>query len=182
MDDKQRAETCNDWVRYEAQYGGQYAHQITEQLKKIEDETEMKNLIVSLILSRYARFYTGKSKNGKQNRPTKETKLMLELIAEQNYSFKPVKQVSNELTDSVGYLVKHSGLFSILYKVEAVFGDGYAYALLEYLYWRWSEEYKPSDVVKNWVKKNENVNNDVLRYELEEFINEQTRTCHENGK
>lgn len=182
MVEKEIAETCEDWVRYEAQYGGQYAHQITEQLKEIEDETEMKNLIVSLILSRYARFYTGKSKKGKHNRPTTETKLMLELIEEQNYSFKPVKHVSSELTDSVGYLAKHSGLFSIMYKVEEVFGEGYAHALLEYLYGRWCEEYKPSDVVKNWVKKYENVNNDVLRYELEEFVNEQARTRNANGK
>lgn len=153
MDEKERAETYKDWVRYEAQYNGELAHQLTDKLKKIEDDTDMKDLIVSSILDKYGRFYANDGKLDNQNRPTKETKLMLDLLRQEWYPFEPVYQKDTTLTEAYNYLADYSGLFSTMYKVEKLYGKGYDLALLGYLYSRYKYEFEPGKSVINWIKR-----------------------------
>ena len=73
-------EKLEDWVRFEAEYKGEYAHQLTEAIRKCNTDTELKDGSVCSILDRYGIYYTKESKSGKVNRPTPETKKMLNLL------------------------------------------------------------------------------------------------------
>jgi len=84
---RHEAEKLDDWVRYEAEYKGRYAHQLTDAIENCKTDEELKNIIVSSILDRYGFYYTKENKKGKINRPTKETKKMLELLNNNDFKF-----------------------------------------------------------------------------------------------
>ena len=65
------AQVVDDWVRVEVEYSGDYAHQLTEQIKNCQTDEQLKEIILCSILSRYMFFYT------KSNKPHKITKLMI---------------------------------------------------------------------------------------------------------
>lgn len=65
---RHEAEQLNDWVRYEAEYKGRYAHQLTEAIKNYKTDEDLKNIIVNSIIDRYGFYYTKESKKGKVNR------------------------------------------------------------------------------------------------------------------
>ena len=67
------AKEGDDWVRLEAEFVGQYAHDLTEKIKDCTSDVELKNLLLSSILDMYMFFHT------KSNKPHKNTRLMLEL-------------------------------------------------------------------------------------------------------
>ncbi|MED0866763.1 replication initiation factor domain-containing protein [Bacillus safensis] len=43
----------DDWVRFEAVYKGAYAHDLSDRLKGINNDTELKDLLVSALTDRY---------------------------------------------------------------------------------------------------------------------------------
>ncbi|HEM2203619.1 TPA: hypothetical protein U0251_002908, partial [Listeria monocytogenes] len=47
---RHEAEKLDDWVRYEAEYKGRYAHQLTDAIENCKSDEELKNIIVSSIL------------------------------------------------------------------------------------------------------------------------------------
>lgn len=153
MDEKELAKNCESWTRYEYQIGGDKAHQVSAQLKQINNDEEYKDFLISLILDRYGRFYTAESKKGKENRPTKETKMLVDLMNDKSFSFQPVNNEDRKLTDTLDYLAENSGLFSTFYKANELFGDGSDLKIMAYLLTRFREEFVPSDNLKSWVNK-----------------------------
>lgn len=148
------AKQVNDWTRFEVQYSGRYAHKLTEEITNCNDENELKNLLLNAILDKYMLFHT------KSNRPHKITKLMLALLDTQDFYFSSPSPRDNSLQQSIDHLTTSSGLFSTLYKADAVWGDGTSEELIKYLYEKYYNEFVPNKDHLNWV------NNKKYYYQL----------------
>ncbi|MDU3212353.1 hypothetical protein [Anaerococcus sp.] len=141
------AKKCKDWVRLEAEFSSDYAHQLTELFKDCKDDEELKNIILSIILDRYMFFYTGSGK------PTKLTRLMLQELDNKNFELESLSPRNNSLERSIDHLIKGSGLFSTMYKIYMIWGEDELNEFLEFLYERF-KEYEPNNDVFIWLNKN----------------------------
>src|SRR5699024_7716802 len=47
------AKEVDDWTRVEAEFSGDYAHQLTDAIKECNSDEQLKNIIISSILDRY---------------------------------------------------------------------------------------------------------------------------------
>ncbi|MEQ7172860.1 hypothetical protein [Enterococcus innesii] len=141
------AKEVDDWVRLEAEFVGQYAHDLTEKIKECTSDVELKNLLLSSILDKYMFFHT------KSNKPHKITRLMLELLDEQNFHFSTPSPRNNLLQQSIDHLIKGSGLFPTLFKMDRTWGDGTSAEFLNYLHEKYVNEFEPNDDHVGWVKK-----------------------------
>lgn len=150
---RHEAEKLDDWVRFEAEFKGRYAHQLTEEIQKCETDEQLKNIIVGSILNRYGIYFTTESKKGKVNRPTKETQKMLNLMSDSNFTFDSSTSRNNMLNQTLHYLQKNSGLFPLLWKVDKIWGDGSYKEVLEWLGDQYYNNFEPNDDHIYWVKK-----------------------------
>ncbi|WP_026865775.1 hypothetical protein [Jeotgalicoccus marinus] len=141
------AKEVDNWTRVEAEYSGDYAHQLTEAIKQCNTDKQLKNVIISSIIDRYMFFYV------KSNRPHKLTKLMLDLLDEKDFQFESPSPRNNLLDQSIDHLIKGSGLFPTLWKVQQIWGDGTARELLDYFYIKYHEEFEPNDDHISWINK-----------------------------
>lgn len=70
----QDAITFENWIRFEASYRGAYAHSISLDLEFVNNDKQLKDLLVSAFTDRYQFYYT------KSNRLTTYSKKMLDLL------------------------------------------------------------------------------------------------------
>lgn len=150
---RHEAEKLKDWVRFEAEYKGEYAHQLTEAIRGCNSDTDLKDIIVSSILDRYGIYYTKESKNGKVNRPTPETKKMLNLLDNDNFAFTTKSTRNSLLSQSIHYIKTNSGLYPLLYKAKQIFGKDADKELLDWLYKEYYQGFSPNDDHIAFVKK-----------------------------
>ncbi|MEW4355109.1 hypothetical protein AB1I63_09725 [Streptococcus pneumoniae] len=133
------------WIRFEAEIKGRYAHELTTHLKECQSDTDLKNLLLSAILDKYMFFYK------RSNKPHKITELMIELLEEKNFSFSSAKQKISSLEESIHHIEHSSGLFSLLYKVDEIWGKETSIELLEYLYHQYKQCFRPNADHKKWL-------------------------------
>lgn len=140
------------WVRFEAVYRGNYAHKITEELQKISTEDELKQMIAKCISDRY-QFYD--IATGGALEITED--LVGVALGSQAGKLSCPGNRDNTLRQSIQHLKKHSGLFAIFYKIEAIWGQQGIWELNNHLvevYWK---EYKPEagkkTELKSWYNK-----------------------------
>ena len=145
------AKEVDDWTRIEAQFSGKYAHQLTEAIKDCDTDEQLKNIIVSSILDRYMFFYVN------SNRPHKLTRLMLNLLDEKDFYFESPSPRNNTLEQSIDHLIKGSGLFPTLWKIEKIWGNNTEKQFINYLYNKYYEEFIPNDDQTSWVNKFKNI-------------------------
>ena len=143
------AKECKDWVRLEAEFSSDYAHQLTFMFKNCKDDEELKNIILSSILDKYMFFYTNSGK------PTKITRLMLKELDNKNFSLESPSPRNNSLEKSIDYLIKGSGLFSTMFKIQVIWGKCAVNEFIEYLKSEYENNYKPNNDVTIWINKNE---------------------------
>lgn len=135
------------WVRFEAVFKSDYAHQLT----KIIMDTENKNipdLIVNKIAEKY-RFYDLISE--------KYTDYTMALIRKSEIEFPNLLLKSprdNNLIRSLLHLITGSGLFSTLYKCDEIWGDETSTKLLQCLHDIYSKKYTPNSDVLVWLEEN----------------------------
>lgn len=141
------AKEVDDWTRIEAEFSGDYAHQLTEAIKDCKTDKQLKDVIVSSIIDRYMFFYVS------SNRPHKLTKLMLDLLDEKDFYFESPSPRNNLLEQSIDHLMKGSGLFPTLWKVQQIWGENTAKDLMDYLYQQYNEKFEPNDDHISWVNK-----------------------------
>lgn len=141
------AKEVDDWTRVEAEFSGDYAHQLTDAIKECSTDEQLKNVIISSLIDRYMFFY----KNS--NRPHKVTKLMLELLDEKNFHFESPSPRNNLLQQSIDHLIKGSGLLPTLWKVQKIWGGETARELIDYFYKQYHEEFEPNDDHISWANK-----------------------------
>lgn len=135
------------WVRFEAVFKGKYAHQLTKIIKETKEE-KLAALIANKVTEKY-RFYDIENEDY-----TEFTNALLKMQKPED-SFPCLRLESprdNELTNSLNHLINGSGLFSVLYKFDAIWGDESSMALLKYLHIIYKDDYAPNDDVQLWLK------------------------------
>ncbi|WP_044566532.1 replication initiation factor domain-containing protein [Anaerococcus provencensis] len=158
------AEKVDDWVRIEVEYSGGYAHQLTEQIKNSKTDEELKEVILCSILSRYMFFYT------KSNKPHKISKLMIEELENMDYTLKLPSPRDSDLEKSIQYIKRNSGLYSLFYKIENLYGKEYLYEFLVYLIDEYNDFYVPNSDVLIWIKKHkDNYMKQTLPWRKEDY-------------
>ncbi len=112
-----RAEAVNSWIRLEVVLTNKYAHQATDVLQDVEDADELKHCLADMILQRYSFF---RLRAGKRSTPLPPTALLLdpERLRLPLSSVEPMR----ELEDAYLYLRDGSGLYSLLLRVQMVWG------------------------------------------------------------
>lgn len=135
-----------DWVRFEAVFKGKYAHELSEKIKKINNETDLKDILVSALTDRYQFYYS------KSDKLTTYSKKMMNLLTQRNFSFNSPSPRYNLLEQSQRHIVSGSGLFPYLFKVWRIWGDEGLKKCVSYLHKEF-EDYEPNDDVLSWLKK-----------------------------
>src|SRR5690606_33767295 len=141
------AKEVDDWTRVEAEFSGDYAHQLTDAIKKCITDEQLKNVIISSLIDRYMFFYAN------SNRPHKITRLMLELLDEKDFHFESPSPRNNLLEQSIYHLIKGSGLLPSMWKVQQIWGVNTAKELIDYLYKQYYEEFEPNEDHISWLNK-----------------------------
>ncbi|RSL29220.1 hypothetical protein D7Z54_32440 [Salibacterium salarium] len=141
------AKEVGDWIRVEAEFSGEYAHQLTYAIKTSDTDEQLKNVIISSIIDRYMFFYVN------SNRPHKITKLMLELLDKKDFQFGAPSPRNNLLEQSIDHLIKGSGLLPTLWKVQQIWGNSTAQELMDYLYNQYYKDFEPNDDHISWINK-----------------------------
>ncbi|MGC8230696.1 replication initiation factor domain-containing protein [Pseudobacillus badius] len=134
------------WVRFEAVFKGTYAHDLSDELESVNNDTELKDLLVAALTDRYQFYYA------KSDRLTTYSKKMLDLLNQKNFMFSCPSPRNNLLEQSQRHILNGSGLFPYLYKVWRIWGDEGLKRCLEFLYAEF-ENYEPNDDVIAWLKK-----------------------------
>ncbi len=136
----------NSWVRFEAVFKGDYAHQLTDIIMETGEE-KLKDLIAGKIAEKY-RFYDLERK--------KYTDFTTALCKKSKGIFPRLRLEStrdNDFVNSLIHLVKGSGLFPALYKCDEIWGNESSMNLLKCLHDIYLDDYIPNDDVRLWLKK-----------------------------
>lgn len=107
---------CKDWVRFEASYRQQYAHQIGAELMKIKGDTELSNFLFGVFVEkfRFVDFWDDQ---------TNITKIMLAYADSAIPILDGRKTQEQGLEVSIRYIVEGSGLMPTMYKIREYYGD-----------------------------------------------------------
>lgn len=134
------------WVRFEAVFKGDYAHQLTEIIDNIE-EKDIPNLIVDKFTEKFL-FY-----NNEKEEYENYTVALLEKAKNRFLKLKLESPRDNEFIGSLFHLVRNAGLFSALYKSSEIWGEDASKDVLSKLHQIYVENYEPNDDVKLWLRK-----------------------------
>lgn len=144
---------CNSWTRFEASFKGDYAHQITEQLKSVDSEVALSQFIASKICDKF-RFL-----DVRENTYTDYTQDLLLLVCNSSYSaLRTENPKNNSLNESIAHIISGSGLFPVCYKVGKIWGVRAEKELLQMLYELYDRHYRnefdKKPHIQSWLKKN----------------------------
>ena len=147
----QQAKNCNDWVRFEGVFRRTYAHQLTEQLLNINNNTEFAGLIANTMLQKFNFKYV--NDKGEITGNTEYTQRLCDHIASHALILSSPCTKNYELFKSMVYLICSSGADSTLKKIKAIWNDK---AVLEFLNFikRYSDETLPNDDCRSWLYHN----------------------------
>lgn len=140
------AKQFDSWVRFEAVFKGTYAHDLSVQLGAIQNDTELKNLLVTALTDRYQFYYA------KSEKLTIFTKKMLGLLNQRNFMFSSPSPRMNLLEQSQRHVLSGSGLFPYLFKVWHIWGDEGLQRCWDFLNDEF-QNFEPNDDIMAWLKK-----------------------------
>lgn len=149
----QEAKNCKNWVRFEAVFKHEYAHQISEQLlKEVHTDAELQQAIAKHIVDKYCFYDTA------LDEPVTFSDVLADIAAGANVgALSRPNARDNSLTQSIEHLIKGSGLFSTLYKVYVIWNDAGESELFQFLLNYYESEYKPKadekDDIQYWLRK-----------------------------
>ena len=127
---------CESWVRFEAVYRHDYAHQITEGILAVKTAQELSRLIARYICDKYQFF------DGNTDDVTEFTSDLLGVAAGSSVAALGMTSPrDNTLRQSIRYLCNGSGLYSTLFKAFCIWGNDADKQLMDFL-WRDYERYK----------------------------------------
>lgn len=142
------AESLDDWIRLEVVFRNKYAHRLHKDILAVNNQNELKDLIIKAILSKYEFWYV---KSEKMMKITRDMKKMVNDTAP--YIFENPKTKTVELEKMIKYQMKGSGLFSLLYKLDDVFGVGTSEEFMKWLHEYYMDHYYPSSDDLAWANK-----------------------------
>lgn len=156
----EEARACESWTRFEVSYRSDYAHQISDdllELGKLSDAEGFLDTYVQYLASKILDRY--RFKDVATSEMTLYTKMLLDLA--QDGTFRALRTESPEnysLEHSTTHLCRQSGLMTLLYKVEKIWGHD---AIAEYLqqvmaYYEkcYREKAKRNYRLQKWLREN----------------------------
>lgn len=127
---------CESWVRFEAVYRHDYAHQITEGILSVKTAQELSRLIAKYICDKYQFFDVD------TDDVTEFTADLLGVAAGSSVTaLGMISPRDNTLRQSIRYLCNGSGLYSTLFKAFCIWGNDADKQLMDFL-WHDYERYK----------------------------------------
>lgn len=168
------------WVRFEASFLHDYAHQITEQLlKNVVTAQDLQRLIAKYISDRYRFIDTS---TGEVTAFSDD--LIGIAVGTNAAALIAASPRDNTLRQSIEHLRSGSGLYPTMYKAYSIWGDGADRQLIEYLYddyvydfkirlLKGKDEYKLREM-RLWLQKH---GAETAKYPLESYLD---RSCHED--
>ena len=145
--DLERAQTCNDWVRFELELKHDYAHAITKDFLKCQNADEFAHILAGALFSRY-QFWEVAQKIRIELTPYSA------MLAKETggYTLKNAFEVRDfSLLDSVAKFLKSSGFFGLCERLNACFGDNTHYEFMDYLARQYELNYTPSREHTRWI-------------------------------
>lgn len=109
--------SCEDWIRFEVECKSDYAHDLTDELLRIENENEYKDLLIDFIIQKY--YFTITYKDTIYIAPF--TQKLIEIKNDDSILlFKRLSINNTDLSRSIIHLLRTSGTISTLFKVGAI--------------------------------------------------------------
>lgn len=147
LDDALRS---TEWTRFEAVLRHAYAHQLTDELLKIQSDDELANLIACTILQKYRFMYLD---NGTADYETEYSQMLLDCISNKNFILRSPTSRNFELAKNINYILGGSGVMSSLYKIKEIWGEQGVSVFMIFIN-ELLAEFKPNDDCRYWLKKN----------------------------
>ncbi len=142
-----RAIQCESWVRFEVVFKSDFAHQITDKLLVIKNQNELINLIASLICQKFT-FYHEESKE-----VMGFSQELKRLVLNKSKKIKSAKVNNYSLISDLVYHNKNSGLMSLMYKIQSIWGEKGLIEMQQYFFHQ-SNFYIINNDCKDWLNKN----------------------------
>lgn len=137
---------CDSWVRMEASYKRDYSNQILALLLEIDNPQDLSKLIVNKVIDKYC-FH-----NTKTGQPLPFTSDLLQGFG--NFpELESLNSRNNDLLATISYLMKGSGLFPLLKKIEGIWGTQARNHFIIRLIQEYETNYTPNQDVGLWLKK-----------------------------
>ena len=137
---------CDSWVRMEASYKGTYSNQILALLLEVDSPQDLSKLIVNKMIDKYC-FHDTES-----GKPLPFTSDLLKGFG----SFPELESLNsrnNDLLATISYLMKGSGFFPLLKKVEEIWGTQARNHFIIRLIQEYETNYTPNPDVGLWLNK-----------------------------
>lgn len=113
----------HSWIRFEAVFKNEYAHNLTAELLKIKTQRELYDLILTCWTQKF--FF--KNTDGTTSVYTKK---MLDALKSNDFQLFGQMPQDNDLNKLFEYVLENSGTISTLYKIKTLWGvDALAYAV-----------------------------------------------------
>lgn len=137
---------CDSWIRMEASYKGTYSNQILALLLDIDSPQDLSKLIVNKMIDKYCFLDTETSK------PLSFTGDLL-----QGFGIFPelesLNSRNNDLLATISYIMKGSGFYPLLKKIEKIWGTKARNHFIIRLIQEYENNYTPNPDVGLWLNK-----------------------------
>lgn len=137
---------CDTWVRMEASYKGTYSNQILALLLDIDSPQDLSKLIVNKMIDKYC-FHDTES--GKPLPFTSDLLKGFGIFPE----LESLNSRNNDLLATISYLMKGSGFYPLLKKIEEVWGTQARNHFIIRLIQEYETNYTPNPDVGLWLNK-----------------------------
>lgn len=145
-----KAKSSNSWIRFEAVYRDEFAHQITDLLINLNNDDDYINLLVNLFLQKYS-FLALKS-DGTFNGLMPYTRKLHNTLKKQEILLSSPDTRNNDLIKSYLYLIRGSGLIKFTYIIKRLWGDKAIQELFNEIVLE-VENYKANDDCTRFLKR-----------------------------
>lgn len=146
----EKAVKCDSWTRFEGIFKQEYAHQITEELLKLQNDAEYTELIATAMLQKF-RFM--KIDNGVVDCATDYTQMIEDCIGAGTFILHSTSTKNYDLTRSIAYIFHGSGVVTTIYKIMEIWGEDAIDLLFDKIK-EFLDEREPNEDCRYWLIRN----------------------------
>lgn len=155
------------WIRFEAVFRGRYAHEITEILLNSDNEKYIE-ILSNIFIQKYM-FFTESNNFSKKSEITQKLE---DSINNKEIILKEPRISNNELNRSYKYILEGSGLMSLMFKLDEIFGSEASINLINDIWEYYSKYYLANSDIMKWLELNKDIYRE--KYDnINEFLNNQ---------
>ncbi|HGC8952349.1 TPA: replication initiation factor domain-containing protein [Streptococcus agalactiae] len=137
---------CDSWIRMEASYKGTYSNQILALLLDIDSSQDLSKLIANKMIDKYC-FHDAET-----GQPLPFTSDLLKGFGDFP-ELESLNSRNNDLLSTISYLMKGSGFFPLLRKIEEIWGTQARNHFIIRLIQEYETNYTPNRDVGIWLNK-----------------------------